>query len=242
MSPNADVTTLAGHEVRSRRPSTFPGYGVGFGEPASPVYTKYCGEKVANSVAKRAIDITLSALALLLFLPLLLLIAVAIRLESEGPALFRQRRGGLNGVPFHIFKFRTMRVLEDGETVNQATRGDQRLTRLGIFLRKTSLDELPQLINILRGEMCLVGPRPHALAHDKFYSSRVARYSERLKVRPGLTGLAQISGCRGEVQDIKAMAARVELDLAYIDNWSTAFDLKLMILTVLRGLFDGNAY
>jgi len=197
---------------------------------------------VASSRTKRAIDILLSAAALLLFLPLLVLIAMAIRSESRGEALFRQQRTGLNGQPFRIYKFRTMRVVEDGPQIEQARRNDARVTRVGRLLRKLSLDELPQLLNVLKGDMSLVGPRPHALCHDEAWSKTVPRYAERFRARPGLTGYAQVSGLRGEVTRPDAISQRVAADNAYIERWSVREDLKLIAMTVPLIFRDAAAY
>jgi len=197
---------------------------------------------VATSRTKRAIDLLLSAAALLLFLPLLLLIALAIRYESPGPALFRQQRTGLNGRAFRIYKFRTMRVAEDGPQIEQARRDDARVTRLGRLLRKLSLDELPQLLNVLKGDMSLVGPRPHALCHDEAWSRAVPRYADRFRARPGLTGYAQVRGLRGEVTQPDAIRRRVAADNAYIERWSVAEDLKLIAMTVPLMFKDTAAY
>lgn len=196
----------------------------------------------AQNRAKRAVDILISASVLLFFLPVLLGIAFLIYLESPGPILFRQRRGGLDGSPFVIFKFRTMHVVEDGAAITQACRGDSRITRVGAFLRRTSLDELPQLLNVLRGEMSIVGPRPHAIAHDVYYGALLPNYTRRTAVRPGLTGLAQVRGHRGETSDLQAMAERVAHDLRYIESWSLWLDLKLMVLTLVKVPFDQRAY
>ena len=182
----------------------------------------------ALSRAKRALDLFGAVVALILFLPLLLILAAAIRLESPGPAIFRQRRGGLNGRPFTIYKFRTMRTQEDGDVILQAYSGDERITWLGALLRRTSMDELPQLLNIVKGEMSLVGPRPHALAHDRFYGELIPDYARRLRTRPGLTGLAQVCGLRGETRELDLMAERVRHDLRYIDDWSLLLDLQLI--------------
>jgi putative colanic acid biosynthesis UDP-glucose lipid carrier transferase len=182
---------------------------------------------------KRSLDILFAAAGLLVVAPLLLLIAVLIRLNSPGPALFRQTRKGLNGVPFRIYKFRSMRVQEDGPIIHQATRNDTRVTRIGRWLRRTSLDELPQLINVLQGEMSLVGPRPHALAHDEYYAREIPAYTARFAVRPGITGWAQVNGARGETPRILDMERRVALDLAYIRNASVRAYLKILVRTVL---------
>jgi putative colanic acid biosysnthesis UDP-glucose lipid carrier transferase len=197
---------------------------------------------VATSRTKRAIDLLLSAAALLLFLPLLVLIAMAIRCESRGEALFRQQRTGLNGRPFRIYKFRTMRVVEDGPQIEQARRYDARVTRIGRLLRKLSLDELPQLLNVLKGDMSLVGPRPHALCHDEAWSRAVPRYAERFRTRPGLTGFAQVCGLRGEVTRPDAIRQRVAADNAYIEGWSVMEDLKLIAMTVPLMFKDAAAY
>jgi putative colanic acid biosynthesis UDP-glucose lipid carrier transferase len=165
--------------------------------------------------------------------PILVLAMILVTIESPGGPLFRQRRGGYQGAPFLIYKFRTMRVQEDGPDIAQARRGDERVTRLGGFLRKTSIDELPQLLNVLRGEMSLVGPRPHALCHDQLYEGLIANYRERFQAKPGLTGLAQTSGLRGPTPDVALMAARVEKDLEYIRGWSLMMDVKIMVRTVI---------
>lgn len=197
---------------------------------------------VAESKAKRAMDILLSSLALLVFLPLLLVIAMAVRLESRGPALFRQRRTGLNGKVFTIFKFRTMTVAEDGEDIRHATKNDARITALGLVLRKCSLDELPQLLNILNGDMSIVGPRPHAVSHDELYSARIPTYNARFRAKPGLTGLAQVSGHRGEIRELGCMVKRIDADNAYIENWSFGRDLMIVLQTAPLVLKDPNAY
>lgn len=191
---------------------------------------------------KRAFDIVFSAFAIICLSPLLCLIALLIRLDTPGPSLFRQTRLGFNGAPFRIFKFRTMTVTEDGPTICQAARDDERVTRIGFFLRRTSLDELPQLINVLRGEMSIVGPRPHALAHDNFYADRIASYALRHHLKPGLTGWAQVNGYRGETPTIELMEKRVELDLWYIHH--RTFLLDLWIIARTTGVLAGasNAY
>jgi len=181
-------------------------------------------------------------LGLVLLSPLLCAIAVLIGLTSAGPILFRQRRTGLNGAVFTIFKFRTMTVMEDGDGISHACRHDGRVTPLGAVLRRTSLDELPQLLNVIRGEMSIVGPRPHALAHDAHYSSLLPGYNERFRVRPGLTGYAQIKGLRGEIRQLDCMARRIEADTAYARNWSLLGDLGILLNTVPVLLSQENAY
>lgn len=198
--------------------------------------------RVAWDPAKRAFDVAAALALLVLFAPSLLLVALLIRLESPGPVLFRQARGGLNGQLFMIYKFRSMRCDGGGETVVQAARVDDRITRLGRFIRKTSIDELPQLLNVLKGDMSLVGPRPHARVHDEHYGELIPSYAQRYRARPGLTGLAQIQGLRGGTDDIEAMARRVSADIAYIETWSFAGDLRIMLLTAPHLLTAENAY
>lgn len=197
---------------------------------------------VATSLRKRAFDITVAGLALLAFLPLLLVVGTAIWMDSDGPVLFRQHRTGLHGRTFRIYKFRTMRVVEDGASLRQAVRGDGRVTPLGALLRHLSLDELPQLINVLRGEMSIVGPRPHALSHDVAWSRRVPGYGERFRARPGLTGEAQVLGYRGEVAGDEALLGRIAADNAYIDRWSFTHDLRLVARTLPLLLGDMRAF
>ena len=197
---------------------------------------------VASSRAKRALDLSLAGAALLLFLPLLILIAICVWVESPGAALFRQQRTGLNGRPFRIYKFRTMRVAEDGPGIAQAQRCDSRITRVGGVLRKLSLDELPQLLNVVKGEMSLVGPRPHALCHDDAWSHIVPQYIDRFRARPGLTGYAQVLGFRGEVTSPDAIRDRVAADNAYIERWSLLGDLRLIARTVPLIFHDAAAY
>jgi putative colanic acid biosynthesis UDP-glucose lipid carrier transferase len=197
---------------------------------------------VARSRAKRTLDLTVALIGLLMFLPLLCLIAMAVRTESPGPALFRQRRTGLGGQIFTVFKFRTMRVVEDGETIRQATRNDARITPLGAILRRLSLDELPQILNVIRGEMSLIGPRPHAIAHDEAWGQAVPNYSRRFRAKPGLTGFAVVCGHRGEVSDLKSIVDRVEADNAYIDSWSIWLDIEIAWRTIPLIFSDSNAY
>lgn len=198
--------------------------------------------RVAQDPLKRAFDIAVASAMLVFFGPLLLTVALLIRLTSPGPVLFRQARGGLNGQTFTIYKFRSMRCQEDGGQVVQAARGDDRITPVGRFIRKTSIDELPQLLNILKGDMSLVGPRPHAQAHDIHYGALVPGYGRRFQARPGLTGLAQIRGLRGGTSEVEAMAERVEADVAYIEGWTFRRDVEIMLLTIPHLLTAENAY
>ncbi len=185
-----------------------------------------------SRLAKPALDYVLAGLSLIVWAPVLLMIAAAIKLDSPGPVFFRQRRYGQNNQIFRIFKFRTMTVTEDGPVVVQAKRDDARVTRVGKFLRRTSLDELPQLINVLLGDMSLVGPRPHALAHDEVFEERLDLFSRRRRVKPGLTGWAQVNGYRGETKTIEDIRGRMQHDLYYIDNWSIWLDLEIIARTV----------
>lgn len=193
-------------------------------------------------LAKRSTDLVLASTALVFLLPFLLLITAAIFVESGGPIIFRQLRGGLHGRPFTIWKFRTMRVLENGDAITQAQKHDPRVTRVGALLRKTSMDELPQLWNVVKGDMSIVGPRPHALAHDSYFGIHVAGYATRQYVKPGLTGLAQIGGCRGETSTLNDMARRVHLDLHYIAEWSYWLDIKIISRTAVTVLFERDVY
>jgi Undecaprenyl-phosphate glucose phosphotransferase len=185
-----------------------------------------------RGVAKRLIDVTIASLLLVLMAPLLMSIAVGIRLTSPGPVIFRQRRYGLDGREIVVYKFRTMSVVEDSGWLTQAQRNDERVTRFGRFLRRWSLDEFPQLINVLQGRMSLVGPRPHAVAHNEEYRRLIRGYMVRHKVPPGITGLAQVNGLRGETRRLKDMQRRVQLDLQYVRGWSLWLDLKILALTV----------
>ncbi len=191
---------------------------------------------------KRGIDVSCSFIGLVALLPLLTITAIAIKLDSPGPILFRQRRCGFNGKQFHILKFRTMSVMEDGQSISQAARHDSRVTRLGKWLRRTSIDELPQLLNVLSGSMSLVGPRPHAVAHDNEFDKVVRHYALRHHVKPGLTGWAQVHGCRGPTPTAADVRRRVEYDLWYIDNWSLGLDWLIMARTAIEILRGRNAY
>ncbi|MES2294233.1 MAG: sugar transferase [Pseudomonadota bacterium] len=198
--------------------------------------------RIRQSRIKRVVDFLGAGLGFLVLLPILSLIALAILLESRGPILFRQRRSGRDGKVFIIYKFRTMHVLEDGTDIVQATRNDGRTTAVGRFLRRSSIDELPQLLNVLKGEMSLVGPRPHAVAHDQYYLQTVPNYKLRFYSKPGITGLAQIKGFRGEVRDIPHMEERIARDLEYIENWSLATDIRILFLTAVSTPFHRTAY
>jgi putative colanic acid biosysnthesis UDP-glucose lipid carrier transferase len=197
-----------------------------------------------DAVLKRATDLLFGTLALLLALPLMLVIALAVKLTSRGPVLFHQRRYGLHGEQIIVYKFRSMTVCEDGPMVAQATRFDLRVTKVGRLLRKTSLDELPQLFNVIEGTMSLVGPRPHAVAHNEQYRKLIDGYMIRHKVRPGMTGLAQVNGLRGETATLDKMSARVRYDLEYLRHWSPWLDVKILIKTLLIVLSGDrhNAY
>ena len=191
--------------------------------------------------AKRVVDIAISATAICLLLPLLALISLAVTLDSRGPVLFCQRRRGQGGQIFGILKFRSMRVLEDGAEVVQARKHDDRITRIGRILRTTSLDELPQLFNVLSGEMSLVGPRPHALAHDEYYGALIPTYAKRQRVKPGITGWAQVNGARGETPELSDMQKRIDLDAWYVEHKSVALDLLILARTPKAVLSMRNA-
>ena len=195
-----------------------------------------------NGLVKSATDYVLGALIVACISPLLAAIAVGVKLSSPGPVLFRQRRYGVDGRKIVVYKFRSMTVAEDGDVVRQATRNDARVTRFGAFLRKSSLDELPQFINVLQGRMSIVGPRPHAIAHNELYRKLIRGYMIRHKVKPGITGLAQVNGFRGETDTVEKMKARVEYDLEYLRNWSLMLDLQIILKTIVVVLRRQNAY
>ena len=195
-----------------------------------------------NGIIKRTSDIILSLLILLLISPLLFLISLAIKLDSPGPIIFKQRRYGLDGEEILVYKFRSMRVCEDGDTIRQAQKGDSRITRVGAFLRKNSLDELPQFVNVLQGRMSIVGPRPHAVAHNEIYRNLIKGYMIRHKVKPGITGWAQVNGYRGETRTLDKMQARIDHDLDYLRNWSLRLDQHIIVKTILIVLKDRAAY
>jgi putative colanic acid biosynthesis UDP-glucose lipid carrier transferase len=195
-----------------------------------------------NGFIKRASDIVLSSLILALLSPLVLLIALAVKLTSPGPVIFKQRRYGLDGDEIYVYKFRSMTVCEDGNAIKQAQKNDSRLTSIGGFLRKTSLDELPQFINVLQGRMSIVGPRPHAVAHNEMYRKVIKGYMIRHKVKPGITGWAQVNGYRGETETVEKMQKRVEYDLEYLRHWSLRFDIYIIFKTVWVLSGQQNAY
>lgn len=195
-----------------------------------------------KNIIKIFFDKVMAAACLILFSPLLLLIAVAIKIDSPGPALFTQRRYGFNGEEMLVYKFRTMTVCEDGDQVVQAKKGDARITKVGVFLRRSSLDELPQLINVLKGDMSLVGPRPHAVAHNEYYRKLIRGYMLRHRIRPGITGWAQIHGFRGETDTLDKMERRVDYDLYYVRNWTLTMDFRILFSTIYSIVMDRNAY
>jgi putative colanic acid biosynthesis UDP-glucose lipid carrier transferase len=195
-----------------------------------------------NSRIKRISDVVLSLSILSLIAPLMLLIGIGIKFSSSGPVLFKQRRYGVDGKEIVIYKFRSMTVMEDGEKVDQATRNDPRITRFGAFLRKTSLDELPQFINVLQGHMSIVGPRPHAISHNEIYRNIIKDYMVRHKVKPGITGWAQVNGFRGETETEEKMQRRIDYDLDYLRNWSLFLDLLIIFKTIGVVIKDQNAY
>ena len=195
-----------------------------------------------NGVAKMAFDKLFCIVALALLAPLLVAIAIGIKTSSSGPVLFRQPRLGLNGRKFNVYKFRTMKPHHDIGMIKQVKKGDARVTKFGLFLRRTSLDELPQFFNVLLGDMSIVGPRPHALQHNRMYSDLLETYMIRHRVKPGITGWAQINGHRGETDTVEKMKRRVQCDVFYIRNWSMSMDLRIIAWTAFKGWSGKNAY
>ena len=195
-----------------------------------------------SGFVKRASDVVFSVLILLLLLPLMLLLAAGVKLSSPGPVIFKQRRYGLDGKEILVYKFRSMKVCDDGDVIKQATKDDARITRFGTFIRKTSLDELPQFVNALQGRMSIVGPRPHAVAHNEIYRKAIKGYMIRHKVKPGITGWAQVNGYRGETETIDKMEKRIQYDLEYLRNWSLSLDFWIILKTALMVVKDRNAY
>lgn len=196
----------------------------------------------SNGIVKRIEDLVLSAIILLLISPILLVMSFAIKITSRGPILFKQIRYGIDGKAIEIWKFRSMIVLDNDKKFSQAKKNDVRLTPIGGFIRSTSLDELPQFFNVLQGRMSIVGPRPHAVVHNEQYRSLINGYMLRHKVKPGITGWAQVHGLRGETDTLEKMEKRIEFDLDYIRNWSLGFDIKIVVSTILKSFTDKNAY
>ena len=195
-----------------------------------------------SGIGKRMSDVLLTSLILLLVWPVMLIVALGVKLTSPGPVIFKQRRYGLDGQEIYVYKFRSMRVCEDGGQISQAARSDPRTTPFGSFLRRSSLDELPQFINVLQGRMSIVGPRPHAVAHNEQYRKLIKGYMLRHKVKPGITGWAQVNGLRGETDTLDKMRARIQYDIDYMRNWSFGFDLMIILKTLIVIWRDQNAY
>jgi putative colanic acid biosynthesis UDP-glucose lipid carrier transferase len=209
---------------------------------------KFCNTRLLRlnfttyQILKRIEDIVVSTIILLLISPILLIISIAIKTTSKGPVIFKQKRGGINNKEIIVYKFRSMSTHDNGPVINQAIKNDARITSIGGFLRKSSLDELPQFINVIQGRMSVVGPRPHAIAHDIEYAKLITEYSQRTLVKPGITGLAQINGWRGETDTLEKMQKRVDMDLSYIDNWTLWLDIKIIFITIFKGFINKNAY
>lgn len=210
--------------------------------PERAVVLKQTPLTLDQRATKRAFDILFATLALTALLPVLIVAAIAVAMDTRGPIIFRQWRGGYNGRRFRIYKFRTMTTLDNGDVIVQAQPHDARVTQVGRWLRKFSIDELPQLINVLNGDMSIVGPRPHALAHDETYADLIAPYATRHNVKPGITGLAQVNKCRGETADVDAMRQRVAYDLAYIERWSLRLDFLIVLRTLREVAAPTDAY
>jgi len=211
------------------------------GIPVISVYDSPLSSRTVQLI-KRFEDLVLSLIILVMISPILVAISIGVKLTSPGPIIFKQRRYGLNGKEIKVYKFRSMRCAEDNGEIIQATKNDKRITSFGAFLRKTSLDELPQFFNVLQGKMSIVGPRPHAVAHNELYRKLVPKYMQRHLVKPGITGWAQINGWRGETETLEKMEKRIEFDLHYINNWSLWLDFKIITLTAIKGFIHKNAY
>ena len=196
----------------------------------------------SNKLIKRLEDIVLATVALVIFSPIMIITAIAVKLSSPGPVLFKQVRHGLSGKEIKVYKFRSMTTQDNGDVVQQATKGDARITKVGQLIRKTSLDELPQLLNVLKGDMSMVGPRPHARAHNEEYRKQIPSYMLRHLAKPGITGYAQVLGYRGETDTLEKMQKRVDADLFYVSNWTIWFDIKILVQTVFVGFINKNAY
>lgn len=209
-----------------------------------PVFSVYDSplSSISNRLIKRIEDIVISSIILTIISPLILWVAIKIKLSSPGPIIFKQKRYGINGKEINVYKFRSMTSLDNGGIIKQATREDTRTTPFGAFIRKTSLDELPQFINVIQGKMSIVGPRPHAVAHNEEYRELIPKYMQRHIVKPGITGWAQINGWRGETDTLHKMEKRIEFDLHYINDWSLWLDIKIIFLTIFRGFTSNNAY
>jgi len=192
-------------------------------------------------VVKRYFDVLAATVGLIVLSPLFLVVSIAVKLDSAGPVFFRQKRHGFNNEPIRVLKFRSMTTVEDGDDFTPAVKDDPRVTRLGRILRRTNIDELPQLINVLQGDMSIVGPRPHATAQNKFFQTKIGGLSRRHTVKPGITGWAQVNGFRGQIDSLEKMQRRVEHDLYYIDNWSFLLDVKIILLTLLSKRAYTNA-
>ena len=195
-----------------------------------------------DGITKRIEDLLLCMIILPIIAVPMVVIALAVKFTSPGPVIFKQQRYGVKGEKIEVWKFRSMTVCENGDQIKQATQNDSRVTPLGAFLRRTSLDELPQFLNVLQGTMSVVGPRPHAIAHNEFYRKQIQGYMLRHKVKPGITGQAQVNGCRGETDTLDKMEARIHHDLEYLKQWSLWLDIKIVLLTVYNGFVDKQAY
>jgi putative colanic acid biosynthesis UDP-glucose lipid carrier transferase len=195
-----------------------------------------------NGFIKGLSDLILASLILIIVSPLLIILAIGVKLSSPGPIIFKQRRCGLDGTEIIVYKFRSMKVAEEGDVVIQAKLNDKRVTPFGKFIRKTSLDELPQFINVLQGKMSIVGPRPHAISHNEIYRKVIKGYMVRHKVKPGITGWAQVNGYRGETETVASMKARIDYDIAYLKKWSLSLDIKIILKTVVLVFKDAKAY
>jgi putative colanic acid biosynthesis UDP-glucose lipid carrier transferase len=211
------------------------------GIPVISVFDTPLSTRTAQFI-KRIEDVVISTIILVMISPLLFLISIGIKLSSPGPILFKQKRYGINGKEIKVYKFRSMTCQDNGSIVKQATKGDARITKFGAFLRRTSLDELPQFYNVIQGKMSIVGPRPHAIAHNEEYRKLIPKYMQRHIVKPGITGWAQINGWRGETDLLEKMEKRVDFDLHYVNNWSVWLDIKIIILTAIKGFINKNAY
>lgn len=203
---------------------------------------KHSANRTYALMAKHALDKLIAIITLILLSPLLVLVSLLIKIDSRGPIIFKQNRNGLNNKTFKVWKFRTMRVMENGSEVKQAKKDDVRITRIGSFLRKSSIDELPQLANILLGDMAIVGPRPHPVALNNQFRPLIENYDQRCAMKPGLTGLAQINGHRGPTKTVEQMLKRIECDIKYINNWSLWSDVKIILATPYYGLISKNAF